>query len=147
MSRGRGRREEHGQVAVLIIGFTLVIVMMVVVVVDASAAYLRRQALSSLADGAALAAADGIAGEQVYTSGLADRATIDPRAARALVDAHLATVGARRTYPGLTYGVETARDRVVVRVTAPLDLPLPLPGVVERTWVSGTAAAVIAVGE
>ena len=147
MSRGRGRREEHGQVAVLIIGFTLVIVMMVVVVVDASAAYLRRQALSSLADGAALAAADGIAGEQVYTSGLGDRATIDPRAARALVDEHLATVGAGRTFPGLTYGVETARDRVVVRVAAPLDLPLPLPGVVERTRVSGTAAAVIAVGE
>lgn len=147
MTSGRGRREEHGQVAVLIIGFTLVIVMMVVVVVDASAAYLRRQALSSLADGAALAAADGIAGEQVYTSGLGDRATIDPRAARALVDAHLAAVGAGRTYAGLTYGVETASDRVVVRVAAPLDLPLPLPGVVERTWVSGTAAAVIAVGE
>jgi len=144
MRRGH---DERGQTAVLIIGFTLVIVMMVVVVVDASAAYLRRQALSSLADGAALAAADGIAGEQVYTSGLGDRATIDPLAARALVDAHLAAVGAGRSYPGMTYGVETARDRVVVRVAAPLALPLPLPGVVERTWVTGTAAAVIAVGE
>lgn len=143
----RRHHDERGQTAVLIIGFTLVIVMMLVVVVDASAAYLRRQALSSLADGAALAAADGIEGEQVYISGLGDRATIDPRAARALVDAHLAAVGAGRSYPGLTYGVETARDRVVVRVTAPLALPLPLPGVVESTRVTGTAAAVIAVGE
>ena len=140
-------RGEGGQTAVLIIGFTLVLVMMLAVVVDATAAYLQRQALSSLADGAALAAADGIAGEQVYTEGLDDRATIDPDTARALVGTHLAIVDAGRAYPGLTYAVDTGGDRVVVRVTAPLELPVPLPGVGKRTWVRGTAAAVIAVGD
>jgi uncharacterized membrane protein len=143
----RGGRDEAGTVAVLIIGFTVVIAMMVAVVVDASAAYLRRQNLSSLADGAALAAADGIQGEQVYTTGLAERAVIDPRVAEALVAAHLGAVGAARTYPGLTYHVDTAEDRVVVRVSAPLDLPLTLPGLGDGTRVSGTAAAVVVVSE
>lgn len=141
------RTDERGQTAVLIIGFTLVVAMMVVVVVDASAAFLRRQHLSTLADGAALAAADGIAGEQVYTHGLGERAVVDPAAARALVADHLAAVGASQSYPGLRYEVDTRGDRVVVRMAAPLDLPLPLPGVAGRSWVSGTAAAVVVVGE
>lgn len=143
----RPRGAEHGQTAVLIIGFTLVIAMMLVVVVDASAAYLRRQALSSLADGSALAAADGIGSEQVYVSGLGERATLDPQAAERLVAAHLLGVGATRAHPGLSYGVDTVGDRVVVRVSAPLDLPLPLPGVPATTVVSATGAAVVAVGE
>jgi hypothetical protein len=129
----------------LIIGFVLVIAMTVVVVVDASAAYLRRQALSSLADGAALAATDGIQGEQVYTTGLGERAAVDPATAAVFVQAHLASVGAGERYPGLRHAVETDGDRVVVRLRAPLDLPLPLPGVADRAEVSATAAAVIAV--
>lgn len=139
------RRDERGQTTVLIIGFVLVIAMAVVVVVDASAAYLRRQALSSLADGAALAAADGLQGEQVYTAGLGERATVDPQAARALVEAYLVSVRAGQRYPGLSHSVETDGDRVVVRVGAPLDLPLPLAGVAQGVPVRATAAAVIAV--
>lgn len=139
-------RDEGGQTAVLIIGFTLVVAMMVAVVVDATAAYLRHQHLSTLADGAALAAADGIAGEHVYTAGLGERPVVDPRAASSLAADHIAATGAGRAYPGLVYDVETQGDRVVVRVAAPLDLPLPLPGVAERTWVTGTAAAVVSVG-
>jgi hypothetical protein len=144
--RGKTRREaERGQTSLLILGFVLVLAMMVVVVVDATAAYLRRQDLSSLADGAALAAADGIEGEQVYTTGLGERAAVDPAAARDLVRAHLASVGAGRRYPGLQHTVETDTERVVVRLGAPMDLPLPLPGVSDGTYVTATAAAVIAV--
>ncbi len=138
-------RGEHGQTTLLIIGFVLVIAMTVVVVVDASAAYLRRQALSSLADGAALAATDGIQGEQVYTTGLGERAAVDPETARVFVQAHLASVGAGEQFPGLTHAVETDGERVVVHLRTRLDLPLPLPGVADRTEVSATAAAVVAV--
>lgn len=143
----RRRRSESGQTAVLIIGFVLVVAMTVVVVVDATAAYLRRQALSSLADGAALAAADGIAGEQVYTAGLGEQAVVNPEVARALVDAHLASVGAGRRYPGLVHAVEVDGERVVVRLATPLDLPLPLPGVAAETRVTAIAAAVVAVSD
>ena len=145
--RAARRSDERGQTAVLIIGFTLVLAMMVVVVVDASAAFLRRQALNTLADGAALAAADGIEGERVYTSGLEDRAAVDPAAARELVEAYLASVGAGRRYPGLTHTVETDGERVVVRIATPLDLPLPLPHIGEASHVSAVAAAVTTVGD
>lgn len=143
----RRERNERGQAAVLIIGFTLVVAMMVVVVVDATAGYLRRQALNTLADGAALAAADGIEGEQVYLAGLRERAVVDPEAARALVSDYLVAVDAGGRYPGLSHSVETDGERVVVRVAAPLDLPLPLPGVGDVTRVTATAAAVITLSE
>lgn len=142
-----GQRDERGQTAVLILGFVLVLVMAVAVVVDATAAYLRRQALDGLADGAALAAADGIEGQSVYTTGLGDRAEVDPAAAGALVDAYLASVGAARRYPGLARSVETDGARVVVHVTTPLELPLPLPRLGEGAHVSAVAAAVVTVGD
>lgn len=156
-ARGRvGRRagpppvrqgDERGQTAVLIIGFVLVLVMAVAVVVDATAAYLRRQALDTLADGAALAAADGIEGQSVYTGGLDDRAEVDPATAAELVDAYLASVGAARRYPGLARSVETEGARVVVHLTTPLELPLRLPRTGEATHVSAVAAAVVTVGD
>lgn len=143
----RGGAGEQGQVAGLIIGFTLILAMAVVVVVDATAAYLKRQALDTIADGAALAAADGIAGEQVYTAGLGERAVVDPVTAEAYVASYLDSVGAGRRHPGLSYVVEPDGERVVVRVSAPMDLPLPLPGVAGRTRVTSVAAAVAAVSE
>lgn len=141
------RCHEEGQVAVLIVGLTLVLAMAVVVVVDATAAFLKRQALDTLADGAALAAADGIAGEQVYTTGLGERALIDPETAEVFVVDYLDSVGAGRRHPGLAYVVEPEGDRVVVRLTAPMDLPLPLPGVADRARVDAVAAAVAVVGD
>lgn len=138
---------EHGQAAVMLVGFAVVAVLLVAVVVDASAAYLRRQGLDNVADGAALAAADGLQGEQVYEGGLGARARIDPDAARRYVADHLRATGAAARYPGLRWSVTTTADRVVVRVAAPLDLPLGLPGVGPRTVVSATAASYVLVSD
>jgi uncharacterized membrane protein len=140
-----GRPAEEGQTALLLVGFFLVAVLLVVVVVDASAAYLRRQQLDSLADGAALAAADAIAGERVYLGGLDERAGIDPQLAGAHVAAHLQVVGAHRSFPGLSYQVRTSADSVEVTVVTPLELPFAPPGWAERTRVTGTAAAFVQV--
>lgn len=145
MRRPRSRSDEEGQVALLIVGFFVVAVLLVVVVVDASAAYLRRQQLDALADGAALAAADGIQGEQVYHQGLGDRAAIDPALARAYVEEHLASLGARRDYPGLVPDVRVHGDSVEVVVRAPLDLPLVPPGWTDGASVTGRASAFVAV--
>lgn len=141
--RVRRARDERGQTAVLIVGLAVVLAMTVVVVVDATAAYLRRQALDTLADGAALAAVDGIEGEQVYLGGLGERPVVDPQAASALVEDYLSSVGAARRYPGLSHVVETRNDRVVVRLATPLDLPFGVPGVGDSAHVTATAAAVI----
>lgn len=139
------RGDQRGQTSLLIIGFAIVGVMMVALVVDASSAYLRRSGLDSLADGAALAAADGIAGQRVYEGGLGDHAQIDPALARQYVEDYLSATGAARRYPGLHYVVETAADRVVVRLATPLDLPIVPPGWDRRPVVSGTAASVVEV--
>ena len=147
MSRPRGRPSENGSVTPLIIGFAVVVAMLVGVVVDASAAYLRRQGLNSAADAAALAATDGIQGEEVYTHGLGKRAEIDPVAARRYVEDYVASSGIRRRFPGLDYSVQTTTDTVVVRIVAPMDLPLHVPGAGTGVAVSGTAASVVVVSD
>jgi Putative Flp pilus-assembly TadE/G-like len=141
------KRHEAGTTSVLIVGFAMVLVMMLAVVVDASSAYLRRQGLDSLADGAALAAADGIQGRQVYEGGLGEHAQIDPVVARRLVASYLSSTGAGRKYPSLTYSVDTTADRVVVRLAAPLHLPITPPGWDRSAVIRGTAASFVLVSD
>ena len=139
----RRRGEERGQTAVLVVGFFVVALLLVVVVVDASAAYLRRQQLDAVADGAALAAADALESEQVYVGGLGERAAIDPGAARAHVRDYLDRVAAFGSYPDLTYRVHTSADSVRVRISTPLDLPFTPPGWILDATVTGRAAAYV----
>ena len=141
------RRSERGQTSLLIVGFAVLVVMLVAVVVDASSAYLRRQGLDNLADGAALAAADGVQGEQVYTTGLGERAQIDPVAAARYVEAYLTGAGAWSSYPGLTYDVRATVDTVVVQVAAPLRLPIAPPGWQRQPVISARAASYVLVSD
>ena len=138
---------ERGQTSVLIVGFFLVAVLLVVVVVDASAAYLRRQELDAVADGAALAAGEGLAAEQVYAGGLGERALLDPAAARRNVADYLDALGARTDHPGLRYRVTTTADTVEVTVSVPLELPFVPPGWTRTATVTGTAASYVAVSD
>lgn len=139
------RRFERGQVTVMIVGFFLVVGLLTAVVVDASAAYLRHQSLNSLADGAALAATDGLRGAQVYRGGLEGRAVIDPELAERYVALYLAEVDADRRYPGLQYSVRSSGRRVVVEIRAQVSLPLPPPGWDDSTVITGGASAVVPV--
>jgi len=141
------RPAESGQAALLLVGFFVIALLVVGVVVDASAAYLRRQGLDNVADGAALAGADGVQGREVYEGGLGERARIDPTVARQHVAAYLRSTGAPARYPGLQWSVSTDAERVVVRVAAPLDLPIPVPGVDRMPLVSATGASYVLVSE
>ena len=51
-------RDERGSVTPLVIGFAVVLALGIALVTDATAAYLHRSGLSTLADGAALSGAD-----------------------------------------------------------------------------------------
>jgi Putative Flp pilus-assembly TadE/G-like len=142
----RARRDtDRGQVTVMIVGFFLVVGLLTAVVIDASVAYLRNQSLNSLADGAALAAVDGIEGEQVYSGDLDDRAEIDPRLAERYVEQYLRDTGALDEYPGLAWSIRSAEERVVVEVRAPVGLPITPPGWDETTVIVGEASAVVPV--
>lgn len=141
----RRQRSDAGQLTVMIVGFFLVVGLLTAVVIDASVAYLRNQSLNSLADGAALAAVDGIEGEQVYRGDLDDRADIDPKLAERYVQQYLDDVGAANEYPGLAFDVRSGDERVVVEVRAPLDLPITPPGWDDSAVVTGEASAVVPV--
>jgi len=142
-------RDDRGSTIPLIIGFALVLVLAIGFVIDASAAYLRRQALDTLADGAALQGADlGAAGTQVYAGGLdADDLRISAASAQRAVEDYLTRIGAYRRYPGLTASVSidpTAR-RVRVRLHAPLHLPLRIPGSPSHPVIGAQGDAAVAV--
>lgn len=142
MSRARN---ERGTVAVMIVGFFLIIGLMVAAVVDASAAYLRHQQLATLADAAALNAADGVQSAQVYTGGLGETATVDPAAAQRYVAEYLAASGATQEMPGLTWQIIPDGAAVTVHLVAPLDLPLDPPGWSDSASVVAESAVVVQV--
>lgn len=143
------RRDERGQSTVLIIGFAGVLAMVIALVVDTSAAYLQRQGLDTLADGAALRGADlGATGEDVYQGGVPeDTLALAPGRARAAVGAYLSASGAFTRYPGLSYTVRVQDDRVEVHLSAPLDLPLSIPGSPERATIGADGSAVVGVDD
>jgi Putative Flp pilus-assembly TadE/G-like len=135
---------ERGQASILIIGFAVILMMATGVVVDASAAYLQRQSLAALADGAALAGADQVAGRPVYVDGVEQEVPIDPAIARTVVAAYLRDIGAYDDHPGLSFAVTTRRRHLIVRVSAPLDLPITVDGVTDTTVSASGSAAVVA---
>ena len=143
------RRGEEGQAAVLIIGLASFLLLAIVVVVDASAAFLQRQGLDTVADGAALAGADAGSNnaETLYGSGVGSRERLDQAEAlaRAAVADYLNRTGARSDYPGLRYdvGFDPTDNSVIVRVRAPLDLPLTIPGSPDRPVVGTVGSAVV----
>lgn len=142
-------RDEQGQTTVLIIGLASFLLMAIVVVVDASAAFLQRQGLDTVADGAALAGAD--AGSRnvdtIYSSGVGARPRLEQAEAlaRAAVEEYLNRTGSRSDYPGLQYDVafDPIDNSVIVRVQAPLDLPLTIPGSPERPVIGTVGSAVV----
>lgn len=144
------RRDERGQVTLLIIGFAGILLMAVVAVVDASSAYLQRQGLDNLADGAALYGAD-LGSSGIYEEGLGEgRLSQQEAAVRAAVHDYLARAGAARTFPGVDVAVrvDPAGRSVTVRLVAPLDLPLTVPGSpsTPRVAASSTAAVTVVSG-
>lgn len=144
--------DQDGQTTVLIVGLAMALILAVAVVVDASAAYLQRQELDSIADGAALAAADqGAAGAEIYDTGVDDgRLRIDPALARAAVAAYLERTHSGHRHPGLTWALSLTPDGtgVSVTITAPLHLPLRVPGTNTHPQVrsTGTAAVITSPG-
>jgi hypothetical protein len=125
-------RGERGSITVMSIGFLLLLGALTVVVVNASAAFLQRQELNNLADGAALAAADGLDTAAFYER---REVTLSESDVRSLVVQHISGSEARLTE------LEVEGDRVRVRLARPMDLPLVPPGWMARTVVVAEADA------
>lgn len=146
MSRG-ARADERGQVTLLIIGFASILLMAIVAVVDASSAYLQRQGLDTLADGAALYGAD-LGSTGIYDDGLSDRRlSQQEETVKAAVHDYLLRAGAKRRYPGIevVVDVDAGGRSVTVRLQAPIDLPLQIPGSPEKPVVRASSTAAVTV--
>jgi Flp pilus assembly protein TadG len=128
---------------VLIIGFTAILLLMIVVVTDISKAFLVRRDLDATADGAVLAAANGLA---VYQQTSGRNAEIDLEEARRLTEAYLADTGANDTFGDLSWSTTVDGQTVIVRLSSTVDLPFEPPGWDGSTEVSSDAAAVVPVG-
>ncbi len=141
------RRDERGSTIPLIMGLATVLLMGIALVINASSAYLQRQSLDTLADGAALRGADlGAAG--TYGEGLdAERLLQEKGAVEKVVVAYLELVGAYTTYPGLTVDARpNVIDRsVTVTLSAPVDLPLRIPGSPKAPVVGASSTAAVTI--
>lgn len=136
------RRDASGQITAMLVIFCLCLLLTIAAVTDLSAAYLRRQNAISLADGASLAATEAAAAGAIYRNPDADFVPIDRAAAAVAVEDYLLRTGAYSDYPGLRADVSVIGHRVVVALTMPYRLPIPVPGVDGTTLVhaSGSAA-------
>ena len=139
----RHLRGEAGQITAMLVLFTVCLLLAIVAVTDVSAAYLRRQAATSLADGAALAATDAAAAAGVYGSAEEEYVRIDETAAAEAVDRYLVDTGAYETYPGLLAQVWVDGHTVRVHLSMPYELPVSVPGVDDVTVIDATGASVL----
>lgn len=107
MAMGRiARREEEGQMTVLIVGFVLLALLLAAVVMATSAIYLEHKKLLSLADGAALAAADSYVVGDIEGSSVPSASLVDERVLGA-VDLYLENSEAFSMHDHLDVSPET----------------------------------------
>ena len=130
-------RREEGTITVMTVGFLVFIGLLAVVVINASAAFLQRQELNNVADGAALAAADGLSREAFYRRG---EVTLDAAQARRLIGAYVSGDGIR------IVRVSTTDEQVSVRLERSVELALAPPGWGARTTIVSEATAQLRLG-
>ncbi len=121
---------ERGTITVMTIGFLVFLGLLAAVVINASDAFLERRELDNLADGAALAAVDGLNREAFYLDG---EVAVDANQARRLVAGYVAGSNAR------VVSVQTVDDRVLVRLERTIRLALTPPGLPSSTTVVAEA--------
>jgi Flp pilus assembly protein TadG len=98
--------DDDGQITLLVIGYVAIALLLIVAGIDASKVFLAQRALSSAADSAALAAAQGVDTRALYTGPAITCGTILPldqnRAARlAAIALDNDAVSLRNTFVGL----------------------------------------------
>lgn len=131
-------RREDGQITVMTIGFFVFLGLLAVVVVNSSAAFLQRQQLDNIADGAALAAADGMSRADFYRRG---EVTLDGAEARRLIGEYVSGDGIR------VVAVSTDGDRVHVRLERTVSMAITPPGWTSRTTIVSEATSQLRLGD
>lgn len=132
----RLRHDDSGQLLVLILGFAVVAGLLVTVVTNASRVFLYQRALSSAADGAALAAAQSVDTAAIYRGGADETLPLDPAAVDAAVIDYLDAGGVAERLPGLAVAA-TGTDGTTVTVTLTARVDLAFLNAVSDQWSGG----------
>ena len=132
---------DDGSMLILMIGVVVLCLLLVAVVTDASTLFLARMQLISAADGAALAGAQAVNQEALYTGPATGQLPLDPAGVDTAVDRYLALDGDPDVQ---VLGVAT--DGTVVRVAFQRRVRLPFLNLVtlgakDSVTVSADAAA------
>ena len=131
----RGDPGDRGSVLILGVGWVAVCLLALVVLVDASAAFLQRRELVSLADAAALAGAQAIDLDAYYEHGASSATRLEPRLVPVRVRQHLELAGATGADGLVLEEVSSDGTGVRVRLSIPLRLPF-LAGLVDSRVVA-----------
>lgn len=128
------RRTDAGQVTVLIIGYFLIAALLVTVVVNVSRVFLVRRALSGTADGAAVAAANGLDETAIYGGELGVNVPLSGARAADLVADYVAVAGPQVCD---AWVVDVDADADVASVTLACTVQLPFVNMVSAGYAGG----------
>ena len=128
MLRAARVKADDGQLAVLIIGFVFIAAVLVIAGIDVSKVFLARRALSSVADAAALAAAQSVDRTALYqgSGSCGELLPLDPEGARNEAVSSLAddAPDLQQTFASVgSPDVAIAADSVTVHLNGTLHLP------------------------
>jgi Putative Flp pilus-assembly TadE/G-like len=136
------RRSEDGQITLLIIGFVMIVVLAVGVVANASKAFVYRRSLASWADGAAIAAAQSVAEDVLYSGPVVDELPIAGSEARWVVDEYVVRNGLGRRFDELRVAVAVNPAAHTVTVEFAVRVPFVLGGDAAGIPLSAAATAI-----
>jgi lactam utilization protein B len=131
----RLRREQDGQLLLLVLAYALIAALLVTVVVDVSQAYLCRRSLLAAADAAALSAANQPDLDRVYTAEGSVLPLSEPGSRRAVTQYALDAQLAERFDDFQVADVHT--DGANVTITLRAVVHLPFVNLVSSRWRAG----------
>lgn len=116
--------DSPGSVMTLAIGLFVVVVSLCTLGADVSSLWVTRHGLDSVADGAALAAAQAVDAEVIYRHGLTSPVRLNPVLAKEKVTAYVTAANAKARFVGLRIrSVNVTNSRVHVELQCAPDLP------------------------
>lgn len=130
---------DDGTITVLVVGFTAILLTLIAVVVDVSAVVLARRAAASAADGAAIAAAQQLDRDVLYSRGLGGAIPLSVTDVGDVVRRYESD--AQQGQPGLVLEPYVDAAGTTATVEARRRISLPFAGWLGRTSVTVTAVA------
>lgn len=130
---------ERGTILPLVLGFATLLLLLVAVVVDVSAVILAQRGAASVADGAAVAAAQQLDRDAVYAKGLGAAIPLSPDGVQQVVSDYAGR--AAEVQPGLQLTASLDETATTATVTATRSVRLPFGGWFRVGVVTVTAVA------